>query len=154
MPLHKISNLLKNREFISVATCDLSGNPNAAPKLLLKLEGNSIYLVDYTIGKTWQNLKINPRVSLSAVDTEALIGYQINGDVEIIEEGREYDKILSEVLAREVSLSAKRIIEGVTSGQKHKNFELESSGRFVVFKVKIKEIAEIGQRGELKRERV
>lgn len=154
MPLQKINKLLKNREFISVATCDLSGKPNAAPKLLLKLENNFIYLVDYTIGMTWQNLKVNPRVSLSAIDTDTLVGYQINGTVGIIAEGGEYDKILNEVTEREISLSTKRIIEGVSSGRKHNNFELGLSGRFVIFKVKIEEIVEIGPRGELKRERV
>ena len=85
---------------------------------------------------------------------DTLTGYQINGTVEIIEQGKEYEKILHEVLERKVSLSTKRIIEGVTRGQKHKNFELGFSDKFVVFKVKIEEVVEIGPSGELKRERV
>ena len=66
----KIKELLENREFISVATCDFKGRPNAAPKFFLKFEHNFIYLVDYTIGMTWENLKVNPKASLSLMDPD------------------------------------------------------------------------------------
>lgn len=39
--------LLKKREFIDVASCDFTARPNVAPKFLLKLQGDFIYLVDY-----------------------------------------------------------------------------------------------------------
>ena len=56
----KALELLKHREFISVATCDFHGQPNAASKFILRIENDSIYLVDYIIGRTFQNLRINP----------------------------------------------------------------------------------------------
>jgi predicted pyridoxine 5'-phosphate oxidase superfamily flavin-nucleotide-binding protein len=151
----KVAKFLKQREFISVATCDLQGRPNAASKFLLKLENNCIYLVDYTIGRTWENLKINPRASLSFTDTDNLTGYQINGSVEIFNRGcAQYEKMLKEIHARKTSLSAKRIIEGVSSGKKHATFELMIPDNFVIFKVSIEEVVEIGLGGSLKRERL
>jgi len=150
----KIAKLLENREFVDVATCDFSGRPNAAPKFILKFENNFIYLVDYTIGTTWENLKINPRVSLSFMEPDTLVGYQINGSVEIIDKGPEYNSLLSEFKRKEIDLSIKRVIEGVYRGKGHKTFEVSLPERFVVFKVKLEDIAEIGPRGELKREKV
>jgi hypothetical protein len=150
----KIGELLENREFISVATCDFKGRPNAAPKFFLKFEDSFIYLVDYTIGMTWDNLKINPKASLSLMDPDTLIGYQINGSVEIIEKGPEYDSLFSEFKTREVDFSTTRIIEGVSSGKGHKNFEVSLPERFAVFKIKLEDFSEIGPRGELRREKV
>ncbi|MCX5696669.1 MAG: pyridoxamine 5'-phosphate oxidase family protein [Candidatus Omnitrophica bacterium] len=150
----KIIELLEDREFISVATCDFDGRPNAAPKFLLKIEGNFIYLIDYTIGRTFTNLHSNPQASLSFVDTNTLVGYQINGRVEVIEAGSEYEAIAKELLQRQVDLSTKRIIEGVTKGKRHGNYELSIADTFVVFKVKIEEITEMGPSGMLRREKV
>lgn len=146
-----IKDLLKDREFISVATCNLRNLPNAAPKFLLKIDGSFIYLIDYTHSRTWENLKDNPQVSLSFMDTETLIGYQINGLVEIISKGAAYEKIYQELQAKEIDLSTKRILEGISKQKKHKSFELAFSEKIDIFKVKIKEIVEIAPRGELKR---
>lgn len=150
--LKKITELLQKREFISVATSDLSGKPNAAPKFLLKLEGSFIFLIDHTRGKTWENLKKNPRVSLSFMDTESLTGYQINGGVKIIDKGPAYDKIFNELLQKKIDLSCRRIIEGVVHEKGHKSFEVAMPDRVVIFKIEIEDIAEIDHRGEIRKE--
>jgi len=150
--IKKITELLLKREFVSVATADLSGRPNAAPKFLLKVENNFIFLIDYTRGKTWENLKKNPRVSLSFTDTEELTGYQINGAVKIIDKGPAYDKIFSELLQKEIDLSCRRIIEGVVHEKGHKSFEVAIPDRVVIFKIEIEEITEIDYRGEIRKE--
>ena len=154
MITRKINEFLKTREFISIATCDFEGRPHAAPKFLLKVEDNFIYLVDYSNGRTWENLKVNPRAALSFFDTDNLVGYQINGSVEIIDKGADYDKIMHELRRKEIDLSIKRIIEGVSTGKKHESFEVGLPEHVVVFKVKIEEVAEITPRGELKREKL
>lgn len=150
--LKKITELLQKREFVSVATADLSGRPNAAPKFLLKVEDNFIFLIDYTRGKTWENLKKNPRVSLSFMDTEELTGYQINGAVKIIDKGPAYDKIFNELLQKEIDLSCRRIIEGVVHEKGHKSFEVAIPDKVVIFKIEIEDIAEIDHRGEIRKE--
>ena len=150
----KISELLRKREFVSVSTCDLEGRPNAAPKFILKVSGNFIYLIDYTIGRTWSNLKANPRASVSFMDTDSLSGYQINGKAQIIDGGAEYEKIGAELLQREIDLSARRIIEGVGREKRHAGFEVGLSEKFVLLKIHIEEIVEIGLRGEVKREHI
>ena len=150
----RLHELLKSREFISVATCDLKGRPNAAPKFLLKIEAGYIYLIDYIIGKTWENLKINPRASLSFIDTDTLMGYQINASAEIIEKGPEYNKIVHELLQKQIYLSTTRIIEGVTKGKRHSGFEVGIRDKFVVLKLKVEETLELGTSGIIKRNKV
>ncbi len=134
-----------------MATCSLDGIPNAAPKFFLKIEGHYLYLVDYTMGRTWENLKANPYASLSFMDTEALIGYQVNGSAKIIESGEEYDRIFKEMMLKEVDLSAKRIVEGVLKGRKHDNFELSIRDKFAILKLRIEEIITIGTGGQKNR---
>ncbi|MFH0855359.1 MAG: pyridoxamine 5'-phosphate oxidase family protein [Candidatus Omnitrophota bacterium] len=150
----KAFELLKNREFVSVATCDLEGRPNAAPKFVLKVDSNFVYLVDYSVGRTSRNLAVNPRISISFMDNDTLMGYQLNGPVELIKKGQEYDALVRDLLQKELELSTRRIIEGVTKGKPHEGFELSLSERFVMFKVKVEEIVEIASSGTLKTEKI
>jgi len=149
-----LTELLKKREFISIASCDFKCRPNVAPKFLLKIEDNFIYLIDYVVGRTYENLKINPKVSLSVMDVDMLKGYQINGTVEIIEKGNLYEELLNELKNKEISLATERIIKGVQLGKKHESFEVSSPERIAIFKVKIEEVVEIDSSGKLQRERL
>jgi predicted pyridoxine 5'-phosphate oxidase superfamily flavin-nucleotide-binding protein len=149
-----IKALIESKEFISVATCDLDGRPNAAPKFLLKVEASYIYLVDYIIGKTFRNLSVNPRASLSFFDNNTLVGYQLNGKVEIIDSGPEYSATLNDLARKEINLSTNRIIEGVIKGQAHEAYEVAASKQFVILKVKVEEIVQIRSSGALQREKV
>lgn len=151
---NSIKAILESREFVSVATSDLEAMPNAAPKFLLKVEGDHIYLVDYIIGRTFLNLQVNPRVSLSLLDSGSLMGYQINGRVEIIDSGREYATVLKELQDKQIDLSVKRVIEGVSKGRAHKAYELSIPEQFVILKVRAEEIVHIQPSGALKREKV
>ena len=150
----KIVELLKSREFISVAAADLDGKPYAAPKFILKIENNFIYLVDYVIARIRGILKVNPRISISLMDNNSLKGYQINGAVEIIEEGEEFALLVKALAQKEMELSSRRVIEGVTRGKAHEGFELGMAEKFVIFKVKVEEIVEIFSSGLLKKEKI
>jgi hypothetical protein len=149
----RVHDFLKKRTFLNVATSTLDGKPNNVSKLILKIEDNHIYLVDYSIGRTYSNVQNNPYVSLSFFDLDKLIGYQINGPVELIEKGQGYEKIKAELTDKEISLATERIIKGVSSGQGHENFEFSPPRHFVIFKVKMEEIAEVSYTGEIKREK-
>jgi len=146
--------LIRQREFISIASCDFSGHPNAASKFVLRAEDDSIFLVDYTIGKTVQNVRMNPRVSLSLTDTKTLTGYQLNGTVEIIEKGQAFEQIKAEMIARQVDLTAKHILEEVRGLKRHEEFELGITERFLILKVNLKEVVRLSTQGEIEREKI
>ena len=144
--------LLKKREFVELATADKDGKPNSAPKLLLKTDGKIIYLIDYSMGKTFEDLKVNPRVSLSFIDSNSLFGYKLNGKVEIIVKGAVYDECLKELQEKEIKLTVERVVKGVHTENDYKDFELGMAEHFLVYKVKIEEGSEISPRGQIKRE--
>lgn len=146
-----LMKLLGSSEFIHIATCNLDNKPNAAPKFVLKFTEHYIYLVDYTIGMTYDNIKINPRASISLVDPQSLTGYQLNGPVEIIDKGRDYNALRKEMLKKEITLTAKRIIDDVRGVAQYDSFEVFITDRFVILKFKVDEIVEIGAKGTLKR---
>src|SRR3990167_3387914 len=136
-------NILKNRAFVSVATADKSGNPNAAPKFLLKIDKRFVYLIDYTMGRTAENLKANPKASLSFMDIDNLVGYRIDGMVSLIDKGPEFKQISGQLRQRLIELSAGRIIEASRSGKKSTRYEIEIPEKFIAFKIKINHAVEI-----------
>ena len=75
------ADILKGREYISVATADKDAKPNAAPKFLLKFEKPYLFLIDYSFATTTENLRVNPRAALSFMDLENLEGYRLYGSV-------------------------------------------------------------------------
>ncbi len=153
MGMEGLSKLLRAREFVSFATADLSGQPNAAPKLLLKFEKPHVYLIDYSVAKTVENLRANPKAALSLMDLENLEGYRMIGPAELIENGEAFEHFSRELEKKLIQLSATRVIEGSRTGKKYAHYELEISDKFVVIKFKIEEVTKIGTQGNLYRER-
>jgi hypothetical protein len=152
MVMEELSKLLRNREFVSLATADLNGQPNAAPKLILKYEKPFVYLIDYSFAKTVENLRANPKAALSLMDVENLEGYRMIGPAELIEKGEKFQRFSKELEKKLIQLSATRVIEGSRTGKKYPHYELEISNKFVVIKFKIEEVTKIGTQGNLYRE--
>ena len=152
MVIRNLSELLKNRIFLNVATADNSGQPNAAPKFILKYETPHLYLIDYVMVKTIQNLRVNPRVSLSFMDINNLEGYRLNGTAELIESGEIFDTLSGEFQKKILRLSADRLIEGVRTGKKTEHYELEMPDKFIIIKAQLAEVTRIGSGGDLYRE--
>ena len=147
----KLINQIKNCA-INVATSDKSQYPNAAVKLFIKMEGDCIYLADFSMGSTWRNLKDNPQLSLAFEDIETSKGYRINGKVEIIESGDEYDGLASEVREKETEIVVNRVLEGLQRNKRYEGHLINTSDKFVIYKVKIDKIVEFGPSGALRTE--
>lgn len=145
--------LFKGREFISVGTSDKDCKPNNAPKFLLKYEKPYVYLIDYSFATTTENLRMNPQAALSFMDLENLEGYRLFGSVELIEKGKEFEKLAGEVERRNIQLSTDRVLEGMRTGKKYRHFALERPDKFVVIKFKTEEATRIGARGDFYREK-
>jgi general stress protein 26 len=146
---HNIRRLLEKADFINVATCALSRQPSAAFKFILKIEGNDIYLADFAKARTWRNVKQNPRASLSIIDNDILIDYQLNGKVEIIQEGSFFEKLDQELDKKEVTFATKRVIESVRRQKKYAA-EVPLAKKIVILKIAINEVRELGPAAELK----
>ena len=150
----KLKRFLLTKEFVSAGTSDLSGQPNAVPKYIIKIDSGFIYLADYVIGKTFQNLKINPKISLSTIDMKTLEGWRINGTVRIVTRGAQYKKLSKTMVELEVHNTARRVIEDVQGVQKHNVYEVSFPKKVVILKVKCKKITKIGITGKLQSKRL
>lgn len=145
-----IRRLLEKTDFINVATCTLSSRPSGAFKFILKIDGNDIYLVDFARARTWENVKQNPFVSLSIIDDDILVDYQLNGSAEIIEPGGVFETLDKELDKKEVTFATKRVIESVRRQKKFPVNEIPLAKRVVLLKVMVKETVELGPAAELR----
>lgn len=137
-------------KFVNVATCSNERMPNVAPKLIAKTDRNIIYIIDYVIGKTYSNLKENPRASLSFIDDRTLTGYQMNGSVDILESGEEFEKFIEEFQKIKTDFTVERILLNVRTGEKSTPLDISLPDKFAILKVKVVEIVEICSSGSLK----
>jgi general stress protein 26 len=147
-----IKSFLEKSDFISLATTDRNGQPCAASKFMLKVENDTIFLVDFIKGKTWKNLQHNPLISLTVIDKHNLRDYQINGSAMILENGKEYDLLIKELCGKEIRFATTHVIKGVQRMKPYYDFIFPFSHQAVIIKVKACGIAEIGPVAELKSE--
>ncbi|MFA5167304.1 MAG: pyridoxamine 5'-phosphate oxidase family protein [Candidatus Omnitrophota bacterium] len=145
----KAHQLLEKREFVSIATVDRDGNPNSVPKFFFRAKGDFIYLIDYVVGKTVENLKENPRCSVSFMDLDSLEAYRLNGTAALIEKGRLFNAFLKEWDRKLMELSVNRVVEAVRTGKKRGTYELDMARKFIVLKIKVETVIKVGRRGDI-----
>lgn len=81
----QISQFFQNQGFVIVSTIDNNGIPHNSCKGIVKITDDSkIYLLDLYQAKTYENLKRNPRISITAVDEHQFKGYSLKGEAKII----------------------------------------------------------------------
>lgn len=78
-----IVNFFNNQGFVIVSTVDANGNIHNSCKGIVHIAGD-VYLLDLYQGKTFKNLKINPHISITAVDEHKFKGFCLQGKARII----------------------------------------------------------------------
>ena len=114
----KISKELQ--EFIKgklgwVATADKDGMPNATPKGTIQvLDDETIIFADLFSVKTRNNLKNNPKVAVTVVDTEKYQGFQFKGTAELVDAGPLYEKVKEELKKAPMTLPEPTYVAKIT----------------------------------------
>jgi general stress protein 26 len=91
----EIIHFLYRQHFTVISTLDKDGSIHNSCKGIVQIDGKGyIYLLDLYKQKTYKNLKINSRISLTVVDEHKFKGYSLKGKAKIISE----DKIKPEIL--------------------------------------------------------
>lgn len=148
--LSRLAPFLSQGKFVNVASCNMERMPNVAPKLVGKVDKNILYLIDYVVGRTYANLKANPRISISFIDDKSLTGYQLNGTADILEEGTEYDDLAREFQQIKTNFTVERILLNVRTGEKNAKGDIPLSEKFVIIRIKVIEVVEITSTGALR----
>jgi len=146
----EIVKLLQAADWIALATRDSTGEPNVANKFLIKCEKDTVFLVDYAKGRTWENINSYPRVAFPIMDTDNLIDYQLSGAAQILDKGTLHDELIQYLATREIQFSTKRVIEGIRRERSHGSFEFPDINNAVIIKIEIDDIISRGSRIRIK----
>lgn len=134
----------KELKVINVASCDLSGKPNSAAKLLVEVEmPNRVYFLDYNHTQTYANTQANPQLSISFMDDAAFTGYRMTGTAESLTSGKEYDKACRSWEKRLIAYEADRIVRRLMGHYSTKESENTLPKDFVIIKFTALEAAVI-----------
>lgn len=81
----EIVDFLENQGFVVISSIDENGFPHNSAKAMVKIDSlGEIYLIDVYFGTTSENIKRNPKVSISAIDEHKFIGYCLKGKAKIL----------------------------------------------------------------------
>jgi len=74
-----------NQGYVIVSTVDNNGFPHSSCKGIVRIspEGR-VYIIDLYKAKTYENLKRNSRISITAIDEHKFIGYCLKGKGKMI----------------------------------------------------------------------
>ncbi|MCM8770717.1 MAG: pyridoxamine 5'-phosphate oxidase family protein [Candidatus Omnitrophica bacterium] len=115
-----IVQFFENQGFVIVSTIDKRGSINNACKGIVKIERKGkIYLLDLYKGRTFNNLKANPHLSITAVDEHKFIGYCLKGKARIVERQRLIPEISEAWEKRLTRRITQRILKNITGEKGH-----------------------------------
>ena len=117
-----VTDFLRSQGFVIVSSVDKNGFPHSSCKAVVKADSSGeIYLIDVYHGVTHENILINPRISISAVDEHKFIGYCLKGKARIIQDKAISQEIIKTWEDNITSRLAKRLLKNIVQdkGQKH-----------------------------------
>jgi len=84
----EIIQFFHNQGYVIVSTIDRDGFSHTACKGIVDIKRNGrVYILDLYKANTYENLKRNPRISITAVDEHKFMGYCLKGKAKLINEG-------------------------------------------------------------------
>jgi predicted pyridoxine 5'-phosphate oxidase superfamily flavin-nucleotide-binding protein len=115
-----IINFFQSQGYVIVSTIDKNGSLHNACKGIVDIKSNGrIYLLDLYKGKTFQNLKNNRHISISAVDEHKFIGYCLKGKARIITGEEINPQIIKSWEERITSRLTRRVIRNIHEEKGH-----------------------------------
>jgi len=115
-----IINFFHNQGCVIVSTVDKDGFPHCACKGIVQINRNGqIYLLDLYHAKTYENLKYNPRISITAIDEHKFVGYCLKGKAEMIPEGELKSHIIKAWETRIISRLTRRLLKNIREEKGH-----------------------------------
>ncbi|MBL7131275.1 MAG: pyridoxamine 5'-phosphate oxidase family protein [Candidatus Omnitrophica bacterium] len=111
--------LLEKQGFVIVSTLDPQGKIHCSAKGIVGIEKEGkVYLIDLYRENTFNNLKRNPTISITAVDEHEFMGYTLKGKARIIEREKIKDHIIKSWEERVIQRVSKRVIGDIKEEKK------------------------------------
>ncbi len=109
---------LSRQGYVIVSTLDKNEHIHCAAKGIVGIETDKIFVIDLFKNKTYKNLKLNPKVSVTAVNEHEFKGYTFQGQGKIIHHKDIADSIVKKWEDRIIERISSRMIKGVQKGVK------------------------------------
>ena len=115
-----IIDFLRTQGFVIISSIDGNGFPHSSCKDIVKIEpGGRIYLMDVFYGLTAENIKHNPRVSISAVDEHKFMGYCLKGMAKVMSDNEISQEFIKSWEDNITSRLAKRLLHNLAQDKSH-----------------------------------
>ncbi|KER06508.1 pyridoxamine 5'-phosphate oxidase-like FMN-binding protein [Marine Group I thaumarchaeote SCGC AAA799-E16] len=85
-----IKKMINTQKIILVGTSNKHGIPNVSPRSSFYVDNDAIYWYEIFKHKSFQNFTNNNWVSIPVIDYENFSGYQLKGNVKIVDDDKEF----------------------------------------------------------------
>lgn len=116
----EVVQFLQNQGYVIVSTIDSKGFPHSVCKGIVSINRKGkAYLLDLYKAKTFQNLKRNPRISITTVDEHKFKGYCLKGKARLIPQEDLNPRIIAAWENKITSRITQRVIKNMHEGKGH-----------------------------------
>lgn len=116
----EIMQFLHNQSFVIVSTIDKDGSPHNACKGIVKIDRiGRVYLLDLYRQKTYENLRRDRRISITAVDEHKFKGYCLKGKAKTLPETNLRSHIIKTWEDRITSRLTQRVLKNMREEKGH-----------------------------------
>lgn len=116
----EIIQFFQAQGYVVVSTVDNSGSVHNSCKGIVQINRNGeVYLLDLYKGKTFQNLKVNPNLSITAADEHRFLGYCLKGKAKTITEEAIGPELMKAWEDRITGRLSRRLIKNIREEKGH-----------------------------------
>jgi len=106
-----VKKMIREQQVIIVGTADHTGLTNISPRSTFHVTNDEIYWFELFKHKSYYNFKQNPWVSVAIFDTKKLSGYQMKGNVSVVDDKSESYRIRLRIIDRLTRLNKEKTLK-------------------------------------------
>lgn len=115
-----IIRFFQRQHFTIISTIDANGDPHSSCKGIVSMDENGqVYLLDLYHMGTFNNLKRNPRISITCVDEHKFKGYSLKGKAKIIQKNKLKPQIIKAWEDKISSRITQRVLRNIRGERGH-----------------------------------
>jgi len=116
----KVINFFRDQGCVVISTIDQHGFPHSSCKDIIKIENSGkAYLLDAYRGKTYENLKNNPKASITAFDEHKFTGFCLKGEARLVSSADFGDETVKAWEDKITSRLTRRLLKNVLEEKGH-----------------------------------
>lgn len=116
----EIVQFLHNQSFVIVSTIDKEGTPHNSCKGIIEIDRNGqVYLLDMYLRETYDNLRRNPKMSVTAVDEHKFKGYCLKGKAKLLGQNKLNPQIIRAWEERVTGRITRRLLKNIHEEKGH-----------------------------------